>query len=692
MPLHRYKYPTYFGGLPGTHDLINVVSEGTGLGDGSAIVSPQKAGPHPNAGTYFVAFGEDGLSSNVNRGLKAVAENTDFLDDIVHADQTIPTVGTSVTPLSPVSSVVITGSIFVGGGTETNDQRTRSGLVAVLDGDGYPLHILSGGIYVPVLISKIHDGAGSSVLGSGYYTNPTVDFFPAVPTGQAYRLVYGVRGNLKTQPTKTYTRLANGVRGEEDLWAYAKTTRLGVATFTGDKVFTDELEFDDLVTVTDDGRFLYDAPTIGLDEPRHKLSDTTSGNMLWLESGTSSAPRHQRVYIGSDDTPLGSGFGGIWFTHNAKQDPGTGDWEPDDAGAGLASLVSFGFGNLTIVQRFGTPASWTDAQWLDPVDPTDVGMFTSIDGFTTVRGVLPAVDALSFFNSQGATYPFTINYMDLGQFGGITYLLAELYQETTATVPLPARVYASAGDGGSSPKLVSVATNALYDFATQLWSADTPAASGKDAFQVGLSGLSGLMARKRANTTGTWNDAGWSEIMRLGTTSLALSSSYEFGWLANKSVTHAISISRGQPVTNSSGVPDWRHDFDSWASVNNFGVVTFPLPIPDGANTLVVEAFVIPGAARATSGNRMRVRLYSRTIGWGPLDGTTFSASGAADARDDGTGNSQVISVSYALTGVAGEELLLRIDAGSTADTDIDTIVAIRVTYNAVRLTNAHKG
>jgi hypothetical protein len=691
MPLHRYKEPVYFGGMPVTHDLINVVTEGVGLGDGSAIVSPQKVGPHPNAGTYFVAFGEDGLSSNVNRGLKALSENTDFLDDIVHADQSIPTLGASVVPGAPVSSVAISGNIFVGAGTETNDQRTRSGLIAVLDGDGYPLHVLSGGTYVPVLVSKIHDGLGSSVLGSGYYTNPTVDLSTAVPAGQSYRFAYAVRGNLKTQPTKTYTRLANGVRGEEDLWAYVKTTRLGTATFLGDKVFSDELAFEDLVTVTDDGRFLYDAPTIGLDEPRHKISDTTSGNMLWLESGTSTSYRHNRVYVGSDDSPVSTNFGGIWFTQNAKQDPGTGDWIPDSA-SGLAGLVSIGLGNLTVSQKFGTPASWADSEWVTPASSSDVAMFTSIDGFTITRGVDPSVDALGFFNSQGSTFPFSVNYMDLGQLGGLSYMLAELYQETSDSSPMPARVYATAGDGGSSPKLVSIATNALYDFAAQTWSADTPAVSGKDAYQVGLSGLNGLLARKRTNTVGTWVDSDWVNIMKLGTTSLALASTYEFGWLSNKSITHAISISRGEPKTDGAGVPEWKYTTNDWVSLVNSGSITFPLPIPDGASSLVVEVILTPGAARGTLGNRMRVRLFNRNVDWLGRTGLAFSATGAADARDDGSNTDQIVTVSYALVGVAGEELLLQIDAGNTGAASSDTISAIRVTYNSVRLTNAHKG
>jgi hypothetical protein len=79
-------------------------------------------------------------------------------------------------------------------------------------------------------------------------------------------------------------------------------------------------------------------------------------------------------------------------------------------------------------------------------------------------------------------------------------------------------------------------------------------------------------------------------------------------------------------------------------------------------------------------------------VDWLGRTGLAFSATGAADARDDGSNTDQIVTVSYALVGVAGEELLLQIDAGNTGAASSDTISAIRVTYNSVRLTNAHKG
>jgi hypothetical protein len=354
---HRFVTPTYFGGLPGTHDLINVISGGIGSGDGSAPADGAKAGPHPNEGTYFVAFGEAATTSDVNRGMRALSQNTDYLDDVVHADQSLPAITASVTPVAPVASVAITGNVFVGDGTETNDQRTRSGLVVALDSNGIPLHVPVTGTFQPVLVTKIHDGLGASVLGSDYYVNPTVDFSPSIPTGQAYRLAYYTRGNLVTQSSKAYTRLASGVRGEEDLWAYAKTTRSGVVTFNGDKTFAEPVTFDDLVSFIQlDG--------VGVDATVPLLStDVTGGDdssnykLIHSYKAKSGSPIRVRIYTYNSTA-------GLVITINASWDQGTISWIPDSTSSRAMKLSS------TVQQPFyweskeiTLPASWTDIQW-----------------------------------------------------------------------------------------------------------------------------------------------------------------------------------------------------------------------------------------------------------------------------------------------------------------------------------------
>ena len=229
MPVHRYITPTYFGGLPVTHDLINVTSGGIGASDGSALVAPKKPAPHPNQGTYFVAFGEDATSQQANRGFKALAENTDFLDDVVHRDLAVPTVTATTTVAGvPAASVVLAGDVFVGVGA-ANDPRTRAGLVQVLDASGFPLTILNGGTHVPVLVSKIHNGAGFDVIVANTFFNaPTVDFNPSIPIGITYRLAYYTRSRLSQHSVGMLTKFGDGVRDYGTLQAEVRNNLIAL--------------------------------------------------------------------------------------------------------------------------------------------------------------------------------------------------------------------------------------------------------------------------------------------------------------------------------------------------------------------------------------------------------------------------------------------------------------------------------
>lgn len=176
MPFHRYKDPSYDligGSFPGTigaetYDRINVVSEGVGGGDGSANADNAKLAPSPNVGTYFVAFGEDATSSFANRGMRALGQNTDFLDDMVRGN--IPGFY-AYPPVSLVgaSSFQIMDDVFVGDGIIGVPQY----LVRVVDQTTGLNPILSSGLLVQV--TGIYDSTNtSSVLGTGFYTNPTI--------------------------------------------------------------------------------------------------------------------------------------------------------------------------------------------------------------------------------------------------------------------------------------------------------------------------------------------------------------------------------------------------------------------------------------------------------------------------------------------------------------------------------------
>lgn len=201
MPLHRLVTPTYPGGLPGTHDLINNGAVTDAPADGAK-------GTGDNAGSYFVAFGEDATSSYANRPHQALAQNTDFIDDVISgalpmpADTTVPAGGV-------VTSVQLTGNIFVGrSGEYTDTQPWRDALIKVVDPNTGVMLLDDNND--PIVVTDINDsGDSDNVIGTeatGFHTDPWVHFSGnGVQSGQSYKLLYAKRGTLvDAVPTKTY--------------------------------------------------------------------------------------------------------------------------------------------------------------------------------------------------------------------------------------------------------------------------------------------------------------------------------------------------------------------------------------------------------------------------------------------------------------------------------------------------------
>lgn len=216
MAFHRLAVPTYFGGLPVGYDYINTPSAN---GDpGTPAFTDGKKSSGPNQGTYLIAFGEDATSSFANRGLKALAENTDILDNLLRRDIALTVITADVTAASPVSSIVLAGQVFVGEFGVPNNQNRRDMLVSILDNNDHEI-INTAGVTVKALL--IHDGASNNVVGtqaSGFFTSPTVSLNVAIPTGVTYRVYYGERSNLATLPKDAFTsikiRSAQEVSGE----------------------------------------------------------------------------------------------------------------------------------------------------------------------------------------------------------------------------------------------------------------------------------------------------------------------------------------------------------------------------------------------------------------------------------------------------------------------------------------------
>lgn len=195
---HRLAAPSYFvaggGSLPPGYDYINNADAGT-----PALADTAKSSG-PNAGTYFIAFSEDGTSADANRPHAALAENTDILDDYFHRDIAVPKVTADVTTVAPVSSfqLVDTQGIFVGVAGTPNNANGINTFVEILDSNNNEII----GDPATGARSRVTAISGATV-GSGFATAGAVvtcTVSPPIPSGVVYRVFYGVRGNLSTLP------------------------------------------------------------------------------------------------------------------------------------------------------------------------------------------------------------------------------------------------------------------------------------------------------------------------------------------------------------------------------------------------------------------------------------------------------------------------------------------------------------
>jgi hypothetical protein len=187
---HRLTVPSYFGGLPGGYDYINNATSGTpSNADGAK-------GSGVNAGTYFIAFGEDATSNDANRPAQALAQNTDYLDNLMRTDlvQVIRT-GTSTVTGSPQTSIVLTGSnnIWLGSGG-----YTLQDLFHITDSNGRDIEVTG----TKVVVSSISGGT----VGGGFATaNVSLTLNVGIPVGVIFQVYYCQRTNLATLPVDAMT-------------------------------------------------------------------------------------------------------------------------------------------------------------------------------------------------------------------------------------------------------------------------------------------------------------------------------------------------------------------------------------------------------------------------------------------------------------------------------------------------------
>jgi len=210
MPFHRLNTPLYFGGLLVGYDYINL--------DPSAGTPPDPAladGPiswGPNFGTYWMGFGEDATSEAVNRGYKALSENTDFLDDLMHRDLSVLKVSPVYTAGASETSKLITGPptgppIFLGVvgkmpvGPSPADLNI---IVEVRDPAGNEVIDPITGTKI-LVVSVVDSGGNQPGVDNFSAGNVSFNFSPAIPNGTQYQLHYGIRADLASLPLDALT-------------------------------------------------------------------------------------------------------------------------------------------------------------------------------------------------------------------------------------------------------------------------------------------------------------------------------------------------------------------------------------------------------------------------------------------------------------------------------------------------------
>jgi hypothetical protein len=189
MTFHRLSVPVYVGGLPAGYDYLN--DPVANAFPGAGVPAPTDTGPlsstsSPNAGTYFVGFGEDGRAFAPNRGLFALGTNTDFIDDFLHGDFAV----LASTDFAFGSPAVLVGTvaspIFVGPPGTLNTAAGLEQYFHVTDQNNNDIVDASN---VQCIVTAVSGGVGTFFTGS---LTLTLNITPPA----AYRVWYGARSSL----------------------------------------------------------------------------------------------------------------------------------------------------------------------------------------------------------------------------------------------------------------------------------------------------------------------------------------------------------------------------------------------------------------------------------------------------------------------------------------------------------------
>ena len=181
----RLNIPAYTGGLPAGYEYLNNADAGDPAEAYDAITVGY------NIGSLFIGHLESAESRTVNRGLKALGENTDYLDDLLRRDMAVQTRTEQITSVGETFYTLPAGTYL--GRAGFSDVELLFRLVE----DSYNDEIsTSGGAQIRALSVTL---SGGDTLGGGFSQNPVrVNFNGAVPAATKYRIYHATRGNMAT--------------------------------------------------------------------------------------------------------------------------------------------------------------------------------------------------------------------------------------------------------------------------------------------------------------------------------------------------------------------------------------------------------------------------------------------------------------------------------------------------------------
>lgn len=282
---HRLTPPTYFisggGPLPTGYDYLNDPTSG---GSGSGIPAPSDTGPKTGGiydGVYFVAEDVEQVNAfNTNRGTHALAQNTDYIDGILHGDLVVAIFDQVSNGHGGVASYSLNAS--VDGLWVSNASVDPTTLFTVTDTFGDPI-IIDRSIVVVTSIT-------GATIGTGFSRhNPVVFHFnKTIPDKQGFRVYYGIQASFAHMPFDVIAR--------NDIYRTRKTRGI-VAVLSDGSVSTDgDLNSATLDSVIDSSLAYLDPGKYVLSKGNYQVTIAATG---WSQRLDISAPEAAVIKLAS---------------------------------------------------------------------------------------------------------------------------------------------------------------------------------------------------------------------------------------------------------------------------------------------------------------------------------------------------------------------------------------------------------